>query len=259
ELWEESRRHERITERLESEIHRARYLSLWWNEGKNECYVQGRLGAEQGAKLEAAVRKRAATIKPTDDPFDPAEAAAADALVALATETKTGQASEPLLVVHADVATLMGEDPDEGPVLAETSSGVRLSGATVRRLAEEAPIEWVLEDEGRCVGVGFQTKRPPEWLRRRLEERDGGCCRFPGCVATRWLKAHHIAHWPHGPTDLGNLVLLCWFHHNLVHKARWKIRGDPARELGFVDPYGRILLSVARASLRAALRRPEAA
>ena len=53
--------------------------------------------------------------------------------------------------------------------------------------------------------------------------RDGGCA-FPGCLHTRFLHAHHIKHWLHGgETRLDNLVLLCSFHHHLVHEGGWTI------------------------------------
>ncbi|WP_146053575.1 HNH endonuclease signature motif containing protein, partial [Amycolatopsis lurida] len=37
--------------------------------------------------------------------------------------------------------------------------------------------------------------------------------------------AHHIHHWADGgPTDLRNLVLLCGFHHRLIHHGDWEVR-----------------------------------
>ena len=59
-------------------------------------------------------------------------------------------------------------------------------------------------------------------LRQFLGAVDGERCRFPGCRHTRHLKAHHVIWWSHGgPTDLGNLVLLCSRHHSLVHEGRF--------------------------------------
>ena len=46
---------------------------------------------------------------------------------------------------------------------------------------------------------------------------------FPGCGARRFLHCHHIRHWPLGPTDLDNLVLLCSYHHRLVHEYGWRV------------------------------------
>jgi hypothetical protein len=62
-------------------------------------------------------------------------------------------------------------------------------------------------------------------LRRALYLRDGGCA-FPGCGRPpRHAHGHHIRHWADGgPTDLGNLVLLCPLHHRLLHRSGWEVR-----------------------------------
>jgi hypothetical protein len=92
---------------------------------------------------------------------------------------------------------------------------------------------------GRPLGVGRQSKQVPGWLRRALKRRDRGRCRFPSCLATRFLDAHHIIHWADdGPTDLDNLALLCRFHHRLVHEAGYTIRGTGATGLTFHRPDG---------------------
>ncbi len=53
---------------------------------------------------------------------------------------------------------------------------------------------------------------------------------------------HHIVHWnDRGPTDLDNLVLLCSYHHRLVHEGGWQVAGDPNRLLTFVSPEDRVL------------------
>ena len=52
--------------------------------------------------------------------------------------------------------------------------------------------------------------------------RDGGC-RFPGCTERRYVEAHHVVHWiDGGPTDLANLVLLCWRHHHALHEGGYR-------------------------------------
>src|SRR5947207_2305950 len=50
-LWLEMRRMEEVHERDSEDTHRGRYFSLDWNEERTEIYLQGRLGAEQGAAL----------------------------------------------------------------------------------------------------------------------------------------------------------------------------------------------------------------
>lgn len=43
-------------------------------------------------------------------------------------------------------------------------------------------------------------------------------------LASSWCHAHHIIAWQDGgPTVLDNLVLLCGYHHRLVHRGEWAI------------------------------------
>jgi hypothetical protein len=102
------------------------------------------------------------------------------------------------VVVHAGAEVLAGEEGDRGPWLAETEGGHRLPSDSVRRLACHSRIEWVLEAEGRPVGIGRRGRQVPEAIHRILRHRDGGTCRFPGCERKRWLNAHHLVHWADG-------------------------------------------------------------
>ena len=226
-LWREMRRHEEIHE-----------LSLDWNEERTELYLQGRLGADQGAALERAVTTRSEEVVIADDPHDRYGARLADALVELATETSR-DGGDAMLVVHADARVLTSEESAHRPWLAETEDGARLPSEGVQRLACDARIDWILERDGRAVGIGRRGRTVPGPIARALRHRDQGC-RFPGCERTRWVNAHHVRHWAHGGgTDLDNLVLLCHAHHRLVHEGGWSIRGRPSAELRFHDPGGR--------------------
>jgi hypothetical protein len=237
-LWQEMRRMEEIRERDVDSTQRGRYLSLDWNEERSELYLQGRLGAEQGAAFERAVLERSEEVVVADDPHDRHGARLADALVELTTET-SGNGGHPTLVVHADAGVLTNEEAEHRPCLAETEDGTRLPSESVRRLACDARIEWILERDGRAVGIGRQGRAVPGSVARALRHRDRWC-RFPGCERTRWVKAHHVRHWARGGgTDLDNLVLLCHAHHRLVHEGGWSIRGRPSDELRFHDPAGR--------------------
>lgn len=82
------------------------------------------------------------------------------------------------------------------------------------------------------------TRRQTPLLGRALNLRDGGC-RFAGCDRpTSWCDAHHIRPWADGgPTKLDNLLLLCAFHHTLIHEG-WKLHGHPATTIHFQRPDG---------------------
>ncbi|MGH3321795.1 MAG: HNH endonuclease signature motif containing protein [Streptosporangiaceae bacterium] len=56
-------------------------------------------------------------------------------------------------------------------------------------------------------------------------------------LACGWCDAHHIVHWPDGgPTSLGNLILMCRFHHRYVHEAGWQIKTTPDGHHEFIPP-----------------------
>ncbi len=86
-------------------------------------------------------------------------------------------------------------------------------------------------------------------LRRALHKRDGGC-RFPGCDHNRFVDAHHVHHWSKGgKTELNNLVLLCRFHHRLIHEQGYRVHrelvDDGSVDFVFRDPEGNVLPAVA--------------
>src|SRR5438445_794069 len=107
-------------------------------------------------------------------------------------------------------------------------TGTAISIDTAARLACDAATLTSLEQDGDPLRLGRATREPNRAQRRALRRRDGGC-RFPGCTQRRWVQAHHIVHWTNGgPTDLDNLVLLCWRHHRLVHEGGWSMTGTAA-------------------------------
>lgn len=110
---------------------------------------------------------------------------------------------------------------------------------TLRRLACDAQIRLMSHGpDGSPRDVGRRHRLVTAALRALLEERDHGRCRFPACQRRRRLHAHHIVHWADGgPTDLSNLVLLCPFHHQLVHEHGFSMTIDRAT-LTFHRPDG---------------------
>ncbi|MEO5921205.1 MAG: DUF222 domain-containing protein, partial [Pseudolysinimonas sp.] len=102
------------------------------------------------------------------------------------------------------------------------------------------PISAALAAEVGCDAgitlIGIGDKGQPLWLgrreryftaaqRRALATRDGGCV-WPGCNAPpSWCHAHHVIPWTQdGPTDVDNGVLLCAFHHHLLHRGEYRMR-----------------------------------
>ena len=168
----------------------------------------------------------AASVAGTCD--DPSGAAAGDA--------------EPASTGGVAAAAIGGAGRPAVPRRCETSDGVPLAAATVRRLACDAGvIPTVMGGDSQVLDQGRRTRTVSRAQRRALIVRDGGCV-FPGCDRpASWCDAHHIIHWlDHGRTDLDNLVLLCSAHHHCVHEGGWRL-AHIGGKLVFTDPAGHTL------------------
>lgn len=106
-----------------------------------------------------------------------------------------------------------------------------ISAASARRIACNAGLlPFVLGGQSQPLDLGYSRRLFSAGQRRALGERDRGCA-VPGCDAPPgWTEAHHVTPWSRGgPTDLDNGVLLCSFHHHLVHEGRLIVEIDRGR------------------------------
>ena len=126
---------------------------------------------------------------------------------------------------HVMVAVSL-EDLRSGIGQATLGDTGRMSAAEARIHACDCKlIPAVLGDKSEPLDLGRSRRSVPPSLRRALYVRDRGCA-FPGCHRPpRHCQGHHIRHWADGgPTDLGNLVLMCAHHHRLLHRSGWEVR-----------------------------------
>ena len=110
----------------------------------------------------------------------------------------------PHVTVIVDMETLAGRGGRT-----ETSEGVRLGPATIRRLCCDASVaRVVVAGRSEPLEVGRATRVVAPALRRALRVRDGGCA-FPACDRPpSWCDAHHVRHWADGgETALGKVSL----------------------------------------------------
>jgi hypothetical protein len=214
---------------LKRELHEAkepeesRYLTWSYFDQGRRFGMEAELPAAQGAVVAKALERLAdeLPVMPEEDHRWAKGARRADALVALCSARV---ASDPhpdraTVVVHASLESLM-----EARGNAEIEGDGIIAPEAARRLACNARIQMVIEDEaGQMIHLGRMTREPPAWMVRHLKHRDREC-RFPGCGRRRFVQAHHITWWEKGgTTDLNNLVLLCFFHHKLVHEYGWRL------------------------------------
>lgn len=210
-------------------------MRTWWDE--DDFNFRGRLRGADGVLVEQALLRFAAKapLDPHDGLFRDMQIRQAEALVQIASEALDGEDDHDRATVVVHVAADELREKDAVAFVA----GKRILRDELLRLTCDGRVQPAIDDPGGfTVGVGRITRQIPAWMRRLLDERDGGC-RFPGCRRTRWTHGHHLIHWADGgPTNLDNLITLCGFHHRLIHAKGWEIVGNPNGDLIFLDQWG---------------------
>jgi hypothetical protein len=131
-------------------------------------------------------------------------------LVAKFREASTGASN-----VGVGVGATIDTDLDRVVVPAET----------IRRMACDCNVHrYITNPLGTVTDYGRSHRVVSDSLFDTLLIRDHGC-RWPGCrIPPGGCDAHHAQHWLDlGETEPDNLVLLCWFHHHLLHEQHWSI------------------------------------
>lgn len=101
-----------------------------------------------------------------------------------------------------------------------------LDWARLRLMACNASIiPMVLNSKGEPLDVGRSQRAFPAGIRRAVIMRDGGCA-YPGCNMPHiYSEVHHIRAWQDGgTTSLENAVMLCRFHHLIIHQTEVVVR-----------------------------------
>jgi hypothetical protein len=110
-----------------------------------------------------------------------------------------------------------------------------VSPETVARLAcDGSTCEIEFDDTGQPLDLGREQRLFGRQQRIVISARDGGCragnedgdgtCDRP----PSWTEVHHVEQWKRdkGRTDIANGILLCKYHHLMLHNAGWEIHRD---------------------------------
>lgn len=204
-------------------IRRGRYLRNWIDRD-GAVRLDARLAPDDGARLLATVEAGAARLQldaKRSGLREPAEAYAADALVALAEGSVKA-------VVHVDVDAAALE---RGRTATGETCRIRGVGpvpvAIARRFAATGTVK-VIERHGVDVRrVAHPGRTIPAHVRTALEARDPTCV-VPGCDVRTGLEIDHIRPFADGGrTELANLARLCRFHHGQKTHRGWRLGGSP--------------------------------
>ncbi len=145
----------------------------------------------------------------------------ADALAELILEPEKGKAKGIALMVVADYDVINQE-----LVNARLADGTRIPMDELVRLACDAEIlPGVFRPATQEMNLGRKRRTASDIQRAALIYRDKECI---GCGASaHWCFAHHVQFWSNGgPTDFGNLVLVCNDCHHGIHDDGWQVARD---------------------------------
>jgi hypothetical protein len=118
------------------------------------------------------------------------------------------------------------DEPWEVHAPAELADGTPLPPTLLARLACDGEISRIVfGPEGDVLDLGRSQRTYTGQQRRAVIARDRHC-QYPGCSAPPNLgEVHHVEWWERddGPTSVENGILVCWHHHDLVHRRNLRI------------------------------------
>jgi hypothetical protein len=183
--------------------------------------TRGDLDDLSGKIVDTALR--AATDLPTADDTRAPNKRSADAFVRLARyfldheDLPVEGGEKPHLSLALDGASIAAGTPiviGDGPSMSSADLGVLLCDSYIERIITGA--------RSQPLDIGRLSHDVPKPMRRAVTARDG-CCRYPGCHRRgAWCDVHHVVAWyAGGDTAVSNLVLLCGYHHHMIHRRGW--------------------------------------
>ena len=215
----------------------------------NGVAVEGFLTTEHGEVLATALRGVIGV--PAADDLRTPDQRRAHALTELARLVLDrglaggGAQVRPHISVHVSWETFQAlRRAAEGTTVAEASGAAARGGLAPAELDNGSPIPRSVLDRIACdseitrivfgpdsqpLDVGRSQRTYTGSQRRAVVARDR-CCRYPGCDRPPALgEVHHVRWWvrDHGPTSVPEGVLLCWHHHDLVHRRNVAIAWGP--------------------------------
>ena len=232
----------------------ARSLTMSTGEG-GMLWIRGVLDPEGGAIVRTALDPLSKRNGKGDD--RKLDRRLADGLVELAHHSldegslpkRAGQ--RPHLQVTTTLETLLQRC---GAPAGDLEFSMPISAASVHRVACDCSVTRILLDaDSQVIDIGRTKRLMTPAQQKALRVRDKGC-RWPGCDRpATWTSGHHLKHWIRGgPTELGNLVLLCHRHHWMVHEGGWQIAKTDEGQIVTVPPQMDMFRQLARGPDRTA-------
>lgn len=200
----------------------------WWR-------FWGGLDGPAGALMDKVITEAADSLPGLPEASSPSTGwRRATALVGCLTSDEAPPASVAVIVDARQAAETNGES---GVVL---EAGPRAGREALQAILCDAETHVLARTEdGRFLDYGRRQRTAPPSLKRAMLSRYNHRCGADGCDARSRLQIHHLTRWSEGgETDQDQLVVLCWFHHQVVvHERGFEIYfQNDARRIRFRQP-----------------------
>ena len=112
----------------------------------------------------------------------------------------------------------------------EIDGGGPIPVSVAQSLVEDGVVNFVATEDGDVASLVSRSRYIPADVRRALIARDPMCV-VPGCYARHDLEFHHwkVDFAKSRRTSLDDLARACSFHHGLITRGEWVLRGGPGR------------------------------
>ncbi|MET4638626.1 DUF222 domain-containing protein [Mycetocola sp. 2940] len=130
-----------------------------------------------------------------------------------------------LIITQEQLTGESGDGPSTGTGYLEDSKDAVPRGMVEKQICVSGIRPVLMDASGTALDVGREERLFGTKARIAMAVRDGGC-RIDGCdVPPSQCEAHHIDEWVahDGCTDLADGILLCPYHHHLVHNLGYRV------------------------------------
>lgn len=123
------------------------------------------------------------------------------------------------VTVFVDARTAAETNGEAGVVL---DAGTNVGRQALQAILCNASTEVIARaQDGRYLDYGRKQRTVPPALKRALLDKYGHRCAIDGCDSRYRLEAHHLIPWSEGgSTNQDGLILICWYHHQVIIHQR---------------------------------------
>jgi hypothetical protein len=224
----------RVTARDEVRSANDRYLVMQPNLDETSWRMWGDFDGHSGALIDKVLTEAADQLPDPPDGQNPGLGwRKATALVQTLISDDPPPATVTVIVDTKHAAETQAE---AGVVL---EAGSRVGQRALQAVLCDATVEVVARTEdGRYLDYGRRQRTAPPTLKRALLAKYGFRCAGDGCQSRYRLQIHHAIPWSQGgETNQADLVVLCWYHHQVVvHEKGFQIIHHPTGRIRFSRP-----------------------